>query len=57
MNDLTRPLDVDPPYLHEAYRSTHLRAPKEKLLEVPASVYDKPGPYVPRDSSATRTRT
>jgi len=48
MNDLTRPLDVDPPYLHEDYRSTHLRAPKEKLLEVPASAYDTPGPYVPK---------
>ena len=47
MNDLSRPGDVDPPYLYEDYRSTHLRAPKEKLLDVPAGLYDVPGPLVP----------
>ena len=47
MNNMTRPDHVDPPYLHEEYRSTHLRAPKEKLLEVPAGFYDRPGPLVP----------
>ncbi len=40
-------MTVDPPYLHEDYRSTHLRAPKEKLLEVPAGFFDTPGPLVP----------
>ena len=47
MNDVTRPDDVDPPYRWEAYRSTHLRAPREKLLEVPPGTFDIPGPYVP----------
>ena len=47
MNDLTRPDGVDPPYRFEAYRSTHLRAPKEKLLEVPPETFDTPGPLVP----------
>ena len=47
MNDLSRPVQVDPPYLHEPYKSTHLRAPKEKLLEVPSNLLDVPGPYVP----------
>ena len=47
MNDMTRADDVDPPYLWEAYRSTHLRAPKEKLLELPSDFYDRPGPFVP----------
>lgn len=48
MNDLSRPSSVDPPYLCEDYRSTHLRAPKEALLEVPASTFDIPGPFVPK---------
>jgi hypothetical protein len=47
MNDMTRPDDVDPPYDCPEYRSTHLRAPKEKLLELPADFYDRPGPFVP----------
>jgi len=47
MNDLSSPNPVDPPYLYEDYRSTHLRAPKEKLLEVPAGHFDIPGPFVP----------
>ena len=47
MNDLSQPTRLDPPYLYEDYRSTHLRAPKEKLLEVPADLLDIPGPYVP----------
>ncbi len=48
MNDLSRPAPIDPPYLYEDYRSTHLRAPKEKLLEVPAGTFDIPGPLVPK---------
>jgi len=40
-------MDIDPPYLWEDYRSTHLRAPREKLLELPSGFYDRPGPFVP----------
>ena len=40
-------MTIDPPYLYEDYRSTHLRAPKEKLLELPSGFYDRPGPFVP----------
>jgi protocatechuate 3,4-dioxygenase beta subunit len=47
MNDMTRPDAIDPPYLWEDYRSTHLRAPKEQLLEVPSGFFDVPGPLVP----------
>ena len=47
MNDLSRTPGIDPPYLYEDYRSTHLRAPKEPLLEVPAATFDVPGPLVP----------
>ena len=47
MNDMTRPGDVDPPYLYPDYRSTHLRAPRDKLLEMPAGYLDRPGPFVP----------
>ncbi len=47
MNALARPDAVDPPYLWEDYKSTHLRAPKEPLLEVPAGTFDVPGPLVP----------
>jgi protocatechuate 3,4-dioxygenase beta subunit len=46
MNDMSRRA-LDPPYLYPEYGSTRLRAPKEKLLEVPASVFDVPGPLVP----------
>ena len=48
MNDMTRPDDLDPPYLYPGYRSTALRAPREPLLELPAGALDVPGPTVPR---------
>lgn len=38
---------LDPPYFLEAYKSTHLRAPKKPLLQVPAGILDLPGPMVP----------
>ena len=44
---MTRPA-LDPPYLFEGYKSTLLRAPKEKLLELPSGAFDVPGPLVPR---------
>ena len=47
MNDMTRPDNLDPPYLFEGYRSTHLRAPKEALLALPQGTLDVPGPLVP----------
>src|SRR5437667_431916 len=47
MNDMTRADAIDPPYFWEDYRSTHLRAPKEQLLEVPSGFFDVPGPLVP----------
>lgn len=46
MNDLTRPRDIDPPYAFADYRSTHLRVPKQPLLQVPRSLLDVPGPVV-----------
>jgi protocatechuate 3,4-dioxygenase beta subunit len=46
MNDMSRRA-LDPPYLYPEYGSTRLRAPQQKLLEVPASVFDVPGPLVP----------
>ena len=48
MNDMTRGGDDDPPYLHTDYRSTHLRAPREALLELPAGALDRASPPVPR---------
>ena len=48
MNDMTRPGDIDPPYLHPGYKSTLLRAPGEALLRLPAGALDVPGPLVPR---------
>jgi protocatechuate 3,4-dioxygenase beta subunit len=47
MNDMRRPDALDPPYRHEEYGSTHLRAPHETLLEIPRDVLDVPGPLVP----------
>lgn len=47
MNDLTRPQDIDPPYAFADYRSTHLRVPKQPLLQVPRALFDVPGPVVP----------
>jgi protocatechuate 3,4-dioxygenase beta subunit len=46
MNDMSRPLD--PPYDYPPYGSTALRAPKERLLVLPAGALDVPGPGVPR---------
>jgi protocatechuate 3,4-dioxygenase beta subunit len=42
------PPPIDPPYLHPEYRSTVLRSPKEKLLELPKGSLDIPGPLVPK---------
>ena len=47
MNDMTRPGDIDPPYLYPDYRSTRLRAPKEALVALPAGSYAGAGPVVP----------
>lgn len=47
MNDMTRPQDIDPPYAFADYRSTHLRAPKQPLLQVPRALLDVHGPVVP----------
>jgi protocatechuate 3,4-dioxygenase beta subunit len=43
MNDMTRP-SLDPPYLYAEYGSTHLRAPRETLLDVPRQTLDIAGP-------------
>ncbi len=47
MNDMTRPDDIDPPYLFADYRSTRLRSPREPLLALPQGAFDRPGPLVP----------
>lgn len=47
MNDLTRPDEIDPPYLHADYRSTLLRAPREPLVAAPKGALDGSGPRVP----------
>ncbi len=47
MNDVTRPDNVDPPYLFDGYRSTRLRAPQQALLALPPGAFDVPGPLVP----------
>jgi protocatechuate 3,4-dioxygenase, beta subunit len=47
MNDMTRPGEIDPPYLFPDYRSTRLRAPREALLSLPPDSLDVPGPLVP----------
>jgi len=39
---MTRPGEVDPPYLYEGYRSTKLRAPSQPLVQVPAGTLDVP---------------
>jgi protocatechuate 3,4-dioxygenase beta subunit len=49
MNDMTRPGDVDPPYLFEGYKSTLQRSPRQPLLRLPPGTLDYPGPSVPRD--------
>ena len=48
MNDMRRPEDVDPPYLHSEYRSTRLRAPAQPLLVVAPAFLHQPGPAVPQ---------
>jgi protocatechuate 3,4-dioxygenase beta subunit len=48
MNDMTRPDDVDPPYLYNDYRSTRLRAPTQALLAVPQAPWHAPLPVVPK---------
>jgi protocatechuate 3,4-dioxygenase, beta subunit len=47
MNEMSRPDDCDPPYLHEAYGSTRLRSPQQPLLALPPGTLDVPGPFVP----------
>jgi protocatechuate 3,4-dioxygenase beta subunit len=47
VNDMARPA-LDPPYDYPEYRSTVLRSPKEKLLELPRGALDVPGPLVPK---------
>jgi protocatechuate 3,4-dioxygenase beta subunit len=42
------PPTIDPPYLYPGYRSTLLRSPKERLLELPPGALDVPGPLVPK---------
>src|SRR5450631_2673493 len=42
------PPTLDPPYLFPGYRSTLLRSPKEKLLDLPRGALDVPGPLVPK---------
>ena len=44
---MTRPGEIDPPYLFPDYRSTRLRAPREALLALPPDSLDVPGPLVP----------
>lgn len=48
MNDMTRPLTVDPPYDYPDYLSTEHRHPREKLIELPRAALDIPGPLVPK---------
>jgi protocatechuate 3,4-dioxygenase beta subunit len=55
-----RDWQTQPPYLHEAYRSTVLRAPQHPLIPVPASLADLTGPVFgddevrPADADLTR---
>jgi protocatechuate 3,4-dioxygenase beta subunit len=44
---MTRP-ELDPPYLFEGYKSTLLRAPREKPVELSPNAFDVPGPLVPK---------
>src|SRR5690242_3524163 len=48
MNDMTRGAGIDPPYLHPEYRSTHLRAPRETLVPLPAGALGSALPPVPK---------
>ena len=60
MNDLSRPGDIDPPYLYPDYRSTRLRSPREPLFGLPKGALDAVGPLVPagfvRDGDNDLTR-
>jgi protocatechuate 3,4-dioxygenase beta subunit len=60
MNDMAHPDEIDPPYRHDAYGSTHKRYPREPLLALPRGALDVPGPAVPpgfvRDTDADLTR-
>jgi protocatechuate 3,4-dioxygenase beta subunit len=47
MNDKAGFIGIDPPYLYPDYRSTTLRSPRERLLEVAPDTLDVPGPLVP----------
>jgi protocatechuate 3,4-dioxygenase beta subunit len=42
MNDMTRPGDIDPPYLYPGYGSTRLRSPSQPLLQLAAGALDIP---------------
>jgi protocatechuate 3,4-dioxygenase beta subunit len=48
MNDMTKPLALDPPYDYPGYLSTRARFPREPLVELPKGALDTPGPLVPR---------
>jgi protocatechuate 3,4-dioxygenase beta subunit len=45
-----RPGDPDPPYLHEEYVSTRLRAPKRPLIIVPQTLSELTGPAYGHES-------
>ena len=47
-------MELDPPYLVPDYGSTHLRAPREALVAVPAGLLDVPGPLIPAGFVAER---
>ena len=47
MNDMTKPLALDPPYDYPDYQSTHKRWPKQPLVQLPPGALDVPGPLVP----------
>ncbi len=47
MNDSSRGVEIDPPYLYPEYRSTRLRAPLQPLVELPPGALAMPGPRVP----------
>jgi protocatechuate 3,4-dioxygenase beta subunit len=48
MNDMTKPVALDPPYDYPGYLSTRWRFPREPLVELPKGALDTPGPLVPR---------
>ena len=47
MNDMTKPVALDPPYDYADYLSTRKRFPREPLVKLPKGALDIPGPLVP----------